>query len=196
MSNRRKPVKRTRMPAYVVRHTKERAKIPKPPKLEPQKPEITEPPTYDPKTQQITWKGITISRSEALEFMRSIGRTPISRGRFPTESDFILNAYRAYGSSPNKQEQAKRQLDERAQRWKDNYLKALEGLRDMAQTSEEEDNWDAVYWKIQNMSTDEFLEMMEKYGEELGLVFVFSPPNAYAPAGFEISDSVREKWGA
>lgn len=203
--------KRVQRPGFQARQAAI-GKVPKPPALSPMPDEqvTAAPPKYDYETGTISWKGITITREEAIQFIQMLGRTPVSRGRFPTEADFIIQEYNintkrpkitppgsAPGQDTRQQEEdltATRIVTERAEQWRRNYLKAVEGLIETAQTAEEQDNWDELYNLVNAMPIDDFLDMMSRFGDELGTVFVFSPPDAYAPAGYEISKSLLDRW--
>lgn len=120
----------------------------------------------------IKWKGLDITIEEARAFSQALSRTPVSRGRFPTEADLIINA--VFGDAPQGATEA--ELDpetlQQMQRWKDNYLKALNNLITYAD-EEAQDAYDDLYWKIAEMDVREFAQAMYEHDEELSVVFEY-----------------------
>lgn len=121
----------------------------------------------------IEWKGLDISVKEAREFSQQLSRTPVSRGRFPSEADLIIDTiftgqtpdFETAIIDPNKQA--------KLERWRDNYLTALNSVSAIATTAKSQDRYDELYWKIAELPLEIFAKAMYERGDELSVIFEY-----------------------
>lgn len=144
-------------------------------------------PTFDPKTGLFHYKYGTYNREEFSIMNRIFTRTPVSGGRFPTESDLILNTFRErslmnaprtlglVGGEPvgNVTDFSGLENDPAAKRWKENLSQAFEHMRDFQPSAEKAGVWQEAIDKLSDMSTAEFLTMMDSDGGEMSVSFTY-----------------------
>lgn len=168
---------RSRRPAILFRPSKNRPSIPKPPTIDDISTPIEEPtkteydkPTY--KAGKVIWRGQEYERKDIQQLIQALERTPVSGGRFPTEADFIINAW----SNPTMFGVKEDDVYKQAQRWKNNYLKALDVLRE-GTVEDIQDIYDDLYWHIAEMDLDTYMEAMAAWGGDLSVAFNYDAAN-------------------
>lgn len=136
----------------------------------------------------IQWKGMDISIKEAREFNKQMSRTPVSRGRFPTEADLIIDS--AFGVFPDFDISVLAEKDiEKIERWKENYLTAIDGIRTRVDDELLQDAYDDLYWKIYELDLGQFAKAMYEHDAELSIIFQDSPTSKKFTG-----DALEDRW--
>lgn len=134
------------------------------------------------KEPSITVDGVEYSRKNLQHLLTTLSRTTVSRGRFPTEADLLLNAYR----DPTARVSTKAVISQ-ATKWKNNYLRAIKIMEDSTSNVDASKDWRSIYNIVEDMSLDDFIDRMYSY-EELSVAFTyeFNSP--------ELASSLLDKW--